>query len=238
MTGIILLILLLARFVYAFFLHYDRLTLEAAYLLLNYFLITLLIRINKPQLYLLNFDRNSMFFFVLLGITYAVLLYQSVGIFLFLMVVYNRDLLSQNVAFAKTESSLKSILLGVLGVLTLLIYFWAQPDALRFSGNVEIAGAILQANAPVVFFEEFIFRGVLWMALRKINLSERWILMTQAALFGFAHYYFYFDYPVFLFVVIPISGILFGAMVYRTKSIFLSLVCHFLFNIVANLLLF
>jgi len=179
MTGIILLILLLARFVYAFFLHYDRLTLEAAYLLLNYFLITLLIRINKPQLYLLNFDRNSMFFFVLLGITYAVLLYQSVGIFLFLMVVYNRDLLSQNVAFAKTESSLKSILLGVLGVLTLLIYFWAQPDALRFSGNVEIAGAILQANAPVVFFEEFIFRGVLWMALRKINLSERWILMTR-----------------------------------------------------------
>lgn len=238
MTGIILLILLLARFVYAFFLHYDRLALEAVYLLLNYFLMTLLIRINKPRLYLLNFDRNSMFFFVLLGITYAVLLYQSIGIFLFLMVVYNRDLLSQNVAFAKTESSLKSILLGVLGALTLLIYFGVQPDALRFSGNVDIAGAILQANAPVVFFEEFIFRGVLWMALRRINLGERWILLIQAALFGFAHYYFYFDYPVFLFVVIPISGILFGAMVYRTKSIFLSLVCHFLFNIIANLLLF
>ncbi|MCG2787342.1 MAG: CPBP family intramembrane metalloprotease [Anaerolineae bacterium] len=103
--------------------------------------------------------------------------------------------------------------------------------------NIEIGSAILKANAPVVFFEEFIFRGILWMALRKIKLSERWILLIQAALFGLAHYYFYFHYPVFLFVVIPISGILFGAMVYRTKSIFLSLIFHFLFNIISNLLL-
>jgi hypothetical protein len=156
MTGIILLILLLARFAYAFFVHYDRLALEAVYLLLNYFLITLLIRIHKSQLHLLNFDRNSMFLFILLGVTYAIFLYQSVGILLFLMVIYNRYLLSQNIAFANTESSLKTILLGVLGVLVVLIYFWVQPDTLPYNGNIEMGSAILKANAPLVFFEEFI----------------------------------------------------------------------------------
>lgn len=69
------------------------------------------------------------------------------------MVIYNRYLLSQNLTFAKTELSLKSILLGVLGVLVVLIYFWVQPDTLSYNGNIEIGSAILKANAPVVFLK-------------------------------------------------------------------------------------
>lgn len=73
-TVTILLILLLARFTYFAFIlfRYDHLVLESVYLLLNYSLITLVIRIHKSQLHLLNFDRNSMFLFILLGVTYAV----------------------------------------------------------------------------------------------------------------------------------------------------------------------
>ncbi|MCG2786961.1 MAG: hypothetical protein L6461_17865 [Anaerolineae bacterium] len=138
-TVTILLILLLARFTYFAFIlfRYDYLVLESVYLLLNYSLITLVTRIHKSQLHMLNLDRNSMFLFILLGVTYAVFLYQSVGVLIFLMVIYNRYLLSQNLTFAKTELSLKSILLGVLGVLVVLIYFWVQPDTLSYNGNIE-----------------------------------------------------------------------------------------------------
>jgi uncharacterized protein len=238
-TVAILVVLLLARFTYFVFLllQYDRLALEVVYILLNYSLITVAIHINKPHLHLLNFDRNSMIFFILLGLTYAIFLYQSVGIILFLMAIYNGSLLSKNPKFADTEFSLKTILLGVLGVLVVLIYFWTQADALAYQGKIDIGSAISRANTPLVFFEEFIFRGILWMMLRKIGLGERWILFIQAVLFGLAHFYFFFYYPVFLFVVIPILGILFGAMVYRSRSIFPSLMFHFVINVISNLLL-
>ncbi|MDR0499252.1 MAG: CPBP family intramembrane metalloprotease [Holophagales bacterium] len=76
--------------------------------------------------------------------------------------------------------------------------------------------------------EELFFRGILWGECRRIKLSNLSILCIQAILFWGAHY-FYYDNP-FNWVRVMISGLIFGIVAWRTRSILASSILHAMFN--------
>jgi len=72
--------------------------------------------------------------------------------------------------------------------------------------------------------EEFLFRGFFWGYSRKSKSSEVSILCIQTILFWGAHYY-YFSKPG-PWIMVLLMGLIFGAVAWKTKSLFLSALVH------------
>jgi membrane protease YdiL (CAAX protease family) len=72
--------------------------------------------------------------------------------------------------------------------------------------------------------EEFLFRGFLWGFMRQAGLSDFSILCIQAILFWVGHYW-YWDMPI-AWIRVLFGGLLYGAVAWRTKSLFLSAIVH------------
>jgi membrane protease YdiL (CAAX protease family) len=76
--------------------------------------------------------------------------------------------------------------------------------------------------------EEFLFRGFFWGYLRKFQISELSILCIQAIPFWAAHYYYASTPGIWIRVLI--SGLLFGVVAWKTRSIFSSALVHACWN--------
>ena len=85
--------------------------------------------------------------------------------------------------------------------------------------------------------EEPFFRGFLWGALRRAGWEDVWIWAFQAALFWLAHIYWLGRSPV-SFWVVPLGGLVFGILAWRSRSIAVSMVAHGLVNGVMQMVLF
>lgn len=83
-------------------------------------------------------------------------------------------------------------------------------------------------NAAVI--EEPLFRGFLWGWLNKLHWKGHWIWLTQAGLFWLGHIY-YVGFANFSFwILVPVAGLVLGALVWRSKSIGTSMIAHGLIN--------
>jgi len=80
--------------------------------------------------------------------------------------------------------------------------------------------------APV--FEEIVFRGIMWWGIEGV-ISTRAAFVVTTVLFALAH----ID-PIHIVAVFPL-GVLFGFLRWKTGSIWLPLLSHFLNNTLASL---
>lgn len=84
------------------------------------------------------------------------------------------------------------------------------------------------SNAAIA--EEPLFRGFLWGYLRKCKWREHQIYLFQALLFTLAHIYYLNKAPISLLIIVPISSLIFGCIVWRSKTITTSMIVHGLIN--------
>jgi membrane protease YdiL (CAAX protease family) len=129
------------------------------------------------------------------------------------------------------------ILVGVGGVLLL-----AYPDSLQidkppFSARPDVLNILLVA-LPNFFYqlgyaavaEEPLFRGFLWGYLQKAGWKNVWIWLFQAGLFVLGHIYYVNTLPISFCVIVPVGTLIFGAIVWRSKTISSSLAAHATMN--------
>jgi membrane protease YdiL (CAAX protease family) len=94
---------------------------------------------------------------------------------------------------------------------------------------------ILQiANAAV--FEEPFFRGFLWGGLRRAGWKNAWILLFQTALFMLGHLYYYGTAPLSFWIIVPLGGLIFGLLAWRSRSIGTSMAAHGFLNAVGQMI--
>jgi len=86
--------------------------------------------------------------------------------------------------------------------------------------------------------EEPFFRGFLWGALRKRGWKEGWVLAVQGMLFWLAHIYWIERSPVTFWVIVPLGGLVFGLLAWRSRSIGVSMIAHGLVNGVLKMVVF
>jgi membrane protease YdiL (CAAX protease family) len=79
--------------------------------------------------------------------------------------------------------------------------------------------------------EEPLFRGFLWGYLRRqLKWRESVIWIFQTILFMLAHVYRASHDPLLFWVIIPLSGLLFGMLVWRSRSLAPAILAHGLIN--------
>ena len=78
--------------------------------------------------------------------------------------------------------------------------------------------------------EEPFFRGFLWGALRRAGWKDVWVWILQGALFWLAHIYWLGRSPLTFWVIVPLGGLVFGALAWRSRSIAVSMIAHGLAN--------
>ena len=86
--------------------------------------------------------------------------------------------------------------------------------------------------------EEPFFRGFLWGALRRTGWKDVWVWVLQGALFWLAHVYWLGRSPVSFWAIVPLGGIVFGALAWRSRSIAVSTIAHGLVNGVMEMVAF
>ena len=86
-------------------------------------------------------------------------------------------------------------------------------------------------------FEEPLFRGFISGYLRMHGLKEWKIVLVVAALFWFAHLY-YFNMGVIFWVIHPLAALLLGFLTVKTRSIAYSMVFHACCNVFIDVLQF
>jgi len=124
--------------------------------------------------------------------------------------------------------------LPLLPLLLLAILKGAHAGSISFQ---TFLAAFLQANLPGVVFEEFLFRGMIWMCLRDFGLKDGVIVCVQAILFWISHHVFLATGAGYGFwVALPLIGVLFGILVWRSRSLTPSTISHLLYNFTLNLL--
>jgi membrane protease YdiL (CAAX protease family) len=85
--------------------------------------------------------------------------------------------------------------------------------------------------------EEPFFRGFLWGSLRKLGLKDVWIWLIQAGLFWLGHTYALVNgAPWSFFFIVPVGGLVLGLLVWRSRSIAVSMAAHGLANGVGQII--
>ena len=84
--------------------------------------------------------------------------------------------------------------------------------------------------------EEPLFRGFLWGHLRKAGWNEWWIWLFQALLFMLGHIYYLPQLPISFWVIVPVGGLVFGLLTWKSRTIASSMAAHGLFNALSQLI--
>lgn len=151
-------------------------------------------------------------------------------------------------------TALGSFSLFILSAMGWLKFGGAKPNSLRiilalalvfFLGVLFIGSPItlikihwiadwLLLFIPFVVVEEVMFRGMFWMFLKNLNFSEFETVILQALLFWLSHVHFAND-PVFFWLIVPITSVLLGIIVWRFRSLTPSATAHLLINLFLGL---
>ncbi|MGD9567171.1 MAG: CPBP family intramembrane glutamic endopeptidase [Sedimentibacter sp.] len=97
-----------------------------------------------------------------------------------------------------------------------------------------VGSFIIQLNRAAVT-EEPLFRGLLWGFLKKANWRDSWICLFQAALFMLGHIRYLGENNYSFFIIVPVSALILGLLVWRSKSIGTTMITHGLINSVADI---
>jgi hypothetical protein len=200
-------------------------------------LISIVIWLNREDLQSLNIDRKFIIIFIFVGYLYSLLLPLELGIFLApatTLILWL--LLSNKLQFAHTPLHFKQVAVFILIILVPLII---KSISLGTSATLPDAKTIIEgfftANLPLVVFEEVLFRGLLWMHLISMGFQRYQVIFTQGLLFWFSHLYYFKSDPISFWFWLPLSSIMLGIIVWRSKSISQSTIGHFLYNFLLQL---
>lgn len=195
----------------------------------SFILVLVVIIVNRNNLKELNIDQ--IFIFILLS---GGLLHRWDPNRVFWLVVI--DLLIISVAILHVRGFLKfgdlePTLLHVT-LMIIIIFFIGTLFIINSMNFTKIVWAVqwYKDGISSTLVEEVMFRGLLWMFLKKLNFSELKIVVLQAILFWLSHIYYANDNPISFWVIVPISSIVLGIVVWRTRSITSSTIAHILFN--------
>jgi hypothetical protein len=136
-----------------------------------------------------------------------------------------------------TRLSWNWFLVGILvGFVSILITAYPQSLEIassQINGKPNILAFLVGAPREFLYqlgyaatTEEPLFRAFLWGYLYKAGWKTIWIWLFQAALFMVGHIYFITDFPYSFWLIIPISALILGALVWRSKTISSSLAAH------------
>jgi len=131
-----------------------------------------------------------------------------------------------------------STIVGLLyAVLTGIIYkSFTKPSPMEATFPIFIFLFITQLNNAALS-EEPLFRGFIWGYLKKRNWKEHWILLFQAFIFSLGHIYYLPKLPI-AFLGTFFAGLVFGLVVWKSKSISASIVVHGLANSMGQLIIY
>jgi membrane protease YdiL (CAAX protease family) len=196
--------------------------------------------INKARLNALNLDKiaymltlmvSTILGLILTPYIIGVILLIAVGIFIYL---------GHNQRFHYSKSNLSPVYIlppVMLIFLPFLIYAFFSPT---FRINVTSFGAVqtalINVNIFTVIFEEFLFRGLLWDHLSARSLQSGKVIAIQALLFWLAHLPSVIDKWFFFWVTLPFVSVMLGILIYRSKSLTVTIITHSLYNFAVGLL--
>ena len=140
-----------------------------------------------------------------------------------------------------TRVSWNWFLVGILvGFVSILITAYPQSLEIvssQINGKPNILAFLFGAPREFLYqlgyaatTEEPLFRAFLWGHLHKAGWKTIWICLFQAALFMLGHIYLIAEFPYSFWLIIPMSGLILGALVWRSKTIASSLAAHAAMN--------
>jgi hypothetical protein len=208
-----------------------------------YILTATIVWLNRHRLAMLNIDRPFVGALILGGVLYAFYLTPDIGPLvgitaglIFWAYINNQFVFKYPVPYPK-GTELLILLLMLLALVPILLYAPTLKTPFKVQSIIATFLGTLQAQLAVIVFEELIFRGALWAYLRSLGLSERAVFYAQAFLFWVSHHKFLsLNNPYFFWIALPINAILLGLITWRSKSLTVSTIGHFLFNFISQLL--
>jgi membrane protease YdiL (CAAX protease family) len=130
-----------------------------------------------------------------------------------------------------------AVIVGVaLGSVIGLVYSHYQTRGQMHATIMLVFINFITQLSSAASLEEPLFRGFIWGFLEHKGWKQVWIWLLQAALFCFAHLYYLPQYPVFFFGAF-VSALVFGLLVWKSKSIGTSMIAHGLENSVADVVM-
>lgn len=140
-----------------------------------------------------------------------------------------------------TRGSLKWLTLGAgAGVATAVLLGYPaslQVAAAQVPSTAALPGLIAESIPWSLYqigyaaiSEEPLFRGFLWGHLRQLGWRHPWILLFQTGLFTLAHIYYLPSNPISFWIIVPVSGLVLGALAWRSRSIATSMAAHGMMN--------
>ena len=219
-----------------------------------YLLLAFMIWIEKDSLACFNIDKLSLVIFLLFGTIFRTSILQEklmcfeglpfwiIGISL-AIALWRSHVNFPAMKIGNYWQIFEGVFVGVAlsVILTLPWLLWNNRDPApaeawkNVSISILILGAIHQL-AHAAIFEEPMFRGFLWGYLRKVNWKEKWILLFQASLFWIAHIN-YLDRPYSFWIAVPVSGIVLGFLVWRSRSLVSAMFAHAIVNSMSYVML-
>jgi membrane protease YdiL (CAAX protease family) len=212
-----------------------------------YILTVTIVWLNRHRLVALNIDKPFVVALILGGVLEAfrlssdlMLLRVFIGITAgFMYVAYQDRLLVFSFPVPYPKVTWLLILLSILLALAPVVLF---PSPLKTTLSLSIFIStflgVLQSFLVLNVFEEVIFRGALWAYLRGLGLSERSAFFMQAFLFWISHHIYLLHNQQYAFWIgVPCITILLGLLAWRSKSLTPSLIGHFLYNFINQILL-
>ncbi len=240
LTLLILCILLLLRFFSAYLSNVWGEYRDYYYILATFPLLVIVIWLNKDDPQSLHIDKPFILIVLLLGVlltstflpSFLGVISGTGTVLIFILVI------KQEIRFDKKKT--KSVFVAtIIGLIPVLILRMIVPGSFYLnqiltSNNYDL-GWIFTSRLWGVVYEEMLFRGLLWMALTDLKFEDKTILLVQACLFWVAH----IDSLTRLsfWTTIPLSGLWFGYLVLRSKSLTPSTISHFVYNFTAALII-
>jgi membrane protease YdiL (CAAX protease family) len=202
----------------------------------TYALSVIVLWLNRNRLQELNIDANFIKIYILSGllliflylpVSYGVVVGIATALLLWSLITGKLSLGSPPAA---NFQIIMLMLLALIPALPAYVVIVVSARSVDLSAQA-VFSALYYANLPIIVFEEFLFRGLLWKFLRDLRLSDATIVIVQALLFWAAHYQMLESDRTFSFwVTTPFVSLILGIIVLRTRSLTLSTLSHYLVN--------
>lgn len=229
---------------------------DAVYQLSAYILVVLLVCINHKCLAKYNIDRLALFLLIVGMLANSLLtkmklpfpvpstidistVYVLVAVFL-LVFVLARLSIFKSLNVPSLVYIVAAFVVGLAGAtVTGFLIRMTQPTfSPQHATVLQLALLPVQQFSYAALSEEPFFRGFLWGALRESGFKDRGAFIIQAVLFWLAHVYYLNVYPLSFWFIVPLGAVLFGLLVWLSKSLSTSLIAHGLMNGVGQAIAF
>jgi hypothetical protein len=209
------------------------------YAAIAYVLTCIIVWLNRNRLPSLNVDKPFVVILILGGAVSMLYMPMDIAIFVGVVVVFffwalNND--QFNFSDLRWCSSKTFILIWIAIVPTIVPLLLYSPSVKTIPDMQSIINTLLQTQLAGIVFEELLFRGMLWSYLRGRGINQFGVFIIQTVLFWISHHrYLLLHNPYAFWISVPFESILFGVIVWRSKSVTPSTIAHFLVDFTAML---